>query len=83
MYQNCACRGPAACGGRCFLILSGAAFAAASEGHLYSFTEVSEIKTFPAVEQRRGLNDGGKTILQVSCFWIAVSLSSLFADLCG
>ncbi|HFU8034987.1 TPA: hypothetical protein ACH7EL_005007, partial [Escherichia coli] len=39
-------------------------------------------KDFPAAKQRRGLNEGGKIILQVCCFLIAASLSSLFADLC-
>ncbi len=65
------------------LILSGAALAAASEGLFVFVHMVSEIKTFPAAKQRRGLNNGlrlycrfavsGLQLLKVLCFgfmWI-------------
>ena len=42
-----------------------------AKASLYLFTVVSEIKTFPAAKQRRGLNNGVRTILQVCCFRFA------------
>ncbi|MGK3697404.1 hypothetical protein ACSLPI_26690, partial [Escherichia coli] len=59
--------------GEVLLILSGAALAAASEGLFVFVHSGFRDKGFPCGEQRRGLSNWGKTILQVCCFWFAAS----------
>lgn len=65
-------QGPAACGGRYFNS-ERRGFAAASEGLFVIVHSGFKDKDFPWGKATQGIKEGGKTILQVYCFWFAVS----------